>query len=127
MTEPCVWKLICTNCQISCHGQQRCNSQVECSDCITTTGCTCDGIDHLPCCIKDVTEPCVWKLIGTNCKISCNSQQRSNSQIKCPNRITTTGCTCNSVRDYSCASKHMAKPGVWKVIGTNCKVSCNSQ
>src|SRR5688572_11684629 len=126
MTEPCVWQLIGADIQSPGYCQQWSNRQIQCPDCITTTGRTCNRINDRRCTIKHMSKPCVWKLIGTNIQCSCYCQQRCNRQIQCSDCITTAGRTSDCICNSSGTREHMTEPGVWELVGTNSKISCNS-
>src|SRR5688572_21179090 len=93
MTEPGVRQLICTNSDISCNGQERCNLEVECPDRITSTGCTCNSVYDRSGCIKYMSKPSVRELVCADCDVSCDCQQWRNGEVKGSDRIATTGCT----------------------------------
>src|SRR5687768_9754242 len=101
MTVPGIWQLVRTNSQCSCYCQQRINCQRESSYGIATTGRRCNRIRDRRGRVKDMTVPGVWQLVRANSQCSGYGQQWIDSQCQCSDRITTTGCTGNSIGDGS--------------------------
>src|SRR5688572_22144150 len=117
------WKLIGTNRKINCSGEQwkfsyRNRSYGIRNGAVKSIGDDIGGI-------SDMSIKSEWKLIGTNRKINCSSEQWQFSYRNRSYGITTGA--WNSIGDDTGGIKDMSIKSEWKLIGTNRKINCSGE